>query len=174
MLELIEKLRRQPSVNSLGTALLDDENRPWLAGLDTPRTSVVQFLYRMVHQHALAESLAAEVFTRLRRTPEAGFTEIAVFRIAANLALEALRRPGNSRSPDNAAPDIRREVISMPPRQRIAVILHKYHRLDYGQIARVLNCSEAASKSLLISAYASLRRRLASDGAVERWDCTAQ
>jgi Sigma-70, region 4 len=49
----------------------------------------------------------------------------------------------------------------LPDKQRAAVLLHKYHRMDYLQIAKVLNCRESAARSLLLSAYETLRRKLA-------------
>ena len=55
---------------------------------------------------------------------------------------------------------IRKHVESLPERQRLAVIMHKYQGLDYRQIAEVLQLSESATKSLLFRAYESLRQRL--------------
>jgi len=40
-------------------------------------------------------------------------------------------------------------------------LMHKYEDMEYTQIARVLNCSESAVKSLLFRAYETLRNRLA-------------
>jgi RNA polymerase sigma-70 factor (ECF subfamily) len=59
------------------------------------RTPVVNFLYRMVRDTAAAEDLAQEVFLRVYRArgqylPTAKFTTW-MFRIATNLALNALR-----------------------------------------------------------------------------------
>lgn len=59
------------------------------------RTPVVNFLYRMVRDSAAAEDLAQEVFLRVYRArgqylPTAKFTTW-MFRIATNLALNALR-----------------------------------------------------------------------------------
>ena len=56
---------------------------------------------------------------------------------------------------------IRREVESLPEKQRVAVLLHKYEEMDYTEIAKVLDCSESALKSLLFRAYESLRVQLA-------------
>jgi RNA polymerase sigma-70 factor (ECF subfamily) len=39
--------------------------------------------------------------------------------------------------------------------------MHKYQELDYVEMARVMNCSVPAIKSLLFRAYESLRHRLA-------------
>ena len=57
--------------------------------------------------------------------------------------------------------EIRRAIAVLPPKQRAAVIMHKYHDMDYSQIARALGCSESAVKSVLFRAYEHLRRSLA-------------
>jgi RNA polymerase sigma-70 factor, ECF subfamily len=57
---------------------------------------------------------------------------------------------------------IRRAIHGLPEKQRAAVLLHKYQELDYGEIARILECSESALKSLLFRAYETLRVQLAS------------
>jgi RNA polymerase sigma-70 factor (ECF subfamily) len=55
---------------------------------------------------------------------------------------------------------IRKTVQSLPERQRMAVIMHKYQQMDYKQIAEVLKLSESATKSLLFRAYETLREQL--------------
>jgi len=161
------------------------------------RTPLVNFLYRMVRDSAAAEDLAQEVFLRVYRArkryaPSAKFTTW-LFRIATNLALNALRdtryrqgevsldRPGDSTEADRPAlelPDrqpgveqqlmarhraeqIRRAIQALPEKQCVAVLLHKYQEMDYDQIARILDCSESALKSLLFRAYQTLRVELA-------------
>ncbi len=56
---------------------------------------------------------------------------------------------------------IRRAINKLPEKQRAVVLLHKYHELDYDEIARILECSESALKSLLFRAYETLRIELA-------------
>ena len=56
---------------------------------------------------------------------------------------------------------IRRAIDKLPEKQRAAVLLHKYQELDYGEIAKILSCSESALKSLLFRAYEALRVELA-------------
>lgn len=135
----------------------------------------------------LAQDVFLRVY-RARQTyePTAKFTTW-LYRIATHVALNALRdgrharkdepldnspgeRPREWRDPqptieDNLVADaqgweIRRAVQSLPEKQRTAVILHKYHDLDYKEIAHTLSCSESAVKSLLFRAYETLRVRL--------------
>ncbi len=158
------------------------------------RTPLVSFLFRMVRDQATAEDLAQEVFLRVYRArnkyaPNAKFTTW-LFRIATNLALNALRdgryrqmevsldQSGQDERPAIDLPDrqpgveqqlmardrvalIRHAIQGLPEKQRAAVLLHKYHELDYDEIARILECSESALKSLLFRAYETLRVRLA-------------
>jgi RNA polymerase sigma-70 factor (ECF subfamily) len=56
---------------------------------------------------------------------------------------------------------IRRAIEKLPEKQRAAVLLHKYQDLDYGEISKILECSESALKSLLFRAYETLRVELA-------------
>jgi len=120
--------------------------------------------------------------------PTAKFTTW-LFRIATHLALNSLRDGKNQKyeerldhqSDDLPArqvadvrpsveqsmvyearlDEVRRAVASLPEKQRAAVLMHKYEELEYSQIAKVLNCSESAVKSLLFRAYETLRARLA-------------
>jgi RNA polymerase sigma-70 factor (ECF subfamily) len=57
--------------------------------------------------------------------------------------------------------EVRRAIAALPDKQRAAVLMHKYEEMEYSQIAKVLNCSESAVKSLLFRAYEALRARLA-------------
>jgi RNA polymerase sigma-70 factor (ECF subfamily) len=156
------------------------------------RLPLVSFFCRMVRDQGLAEDLAQEVFLRVytsreRYQPEARFTTW-LYRIATNLALNAIRDRKDTVS-DNADHDseggpvmerfvdphpsveqrilkaereraIRQAVEALPQNQRTAVILHKYQEVDYRQIAGILNVSESAVKSLLFRAYEALRVRL--------------
>jgi len=161
------------------------------------RTPLINFLYRMVRDTAVAEDLAQEVFLRVYRArseyaPSAKFTTW-MFRIATNLALNSVRDNRHRRmdvsvdqTVDNGEEDQRpmelpdhtptieqelvartrsemilRAVHALPEKQRAAVLLHKYQEMDYDEIARVLECSESALKSLLFRAYETLRVELA-------------
>ena len=55
---------------------------------------------------------------------------------------------------------IQRAIARLPEKQRAAVLLHKYEEIDYTEIAKILDCTEAALKSLLFRAYENLRVQL--------------
>ena len=56
---------------------------------------------------------------------------------------------------------IRRHVMALPERQRMAVLMHKYQDMDYNQIAAVLGMSRSAVKALMFRSYERLRAALA-------------
>ena len=129
--------------------------------------------------------------SRTSYEPTAKFTTW-LFRIATHLALNSIRDgkserlqerldDDSSRLPARQVSDtrpsveqnmvvqarlaeVRRAVAALPEKQRAAVLMHKYQEMDYSQIARALNCSESAVKSLLFRAYETLRARLAHMG----------
>src|SRR6516225_5629795 len=159
------------------------------------RTPLLNYFSRMVQDPALAEDLAQELFLRVyqareRYQPEAMFTTW-LYRIATNLALNAIRdrkpaevaaehagedlrdgEPWVARWPDprptveqrliqaDRERMVRNAVEALPEKQRAAVILHKYQEVDYRQIAKILEVSESAVRSLLFRAYETLRARL--------------
>ena len=137
----------------------------------------------------LAQEVFLRVY-RSRETyePTAKFTTW-LFRIATHLALNWIRdnrysrnqesldeeivegavRQVSDRLPtveqrmvrDSRMAEIRQAIETLPAKQRAAVMMHKYEELEYSQIARILECSESAVKSLLFRAYETLRQRLA-------------
>jgi len=58
------------------------------------------------------------------------------------------------------AAQVRRAIRSLPPKQRAAVIMHKYLEMDYGQIGAELGCTTSAVKALMFRAYEALRFKL--------------
>src|SRR5437773_351792 len=66
---------------------------------------------------------------------------------------------------------IHHAIEKLPEKQRAAVLLHKYQELDYGEISKILQCSESALKSLLLRAYESLRVAMVNAGAASG-DCS--
>src|SRR6266436_5497001 len=137
----------------------------------------------------LAQEVFIRVYrAREDYVPSAKFTTW-LFRIATNLALNSVRdnryqrmeisldapvtvdaEDGEEKALDVAeqhlVEEARRKMIrhaidKLPEKQRAAVLLHKYQELDYGEISKILQCSESALKSLLFRAYETLRVELA-------------
>jgi RNA polymerase sigma-70 factor, ECF subfamily len=139
----------------------------------------------------LAQEVFLRVYrARKQYSPTAKFTTW-MFRIATNLALNSIRdnrhrqmetsidapkdeedvagmelpsremRVDQQMMERDRAEFIRRAVDALPEKQRAAVLLHKYEEMDYSEIAKILECSESALKSLLFRAYETLRVQLA-------------
>jgi RNA polymerase sigma-70 factor, ECF subfamily len=139
----------------------------------------------------LAQEVFLRVYrARHKYNPSAKFTTW-LFRIATNLALNSIRDHRYQKlefsidaptDEEEAAPRelparemridehmierdraqfIQRAIASLPEKQRVAVLLHKYEEMDYGEIAGILECSESALKSSLFRAYETLRVQLA-------------
>lgn len=51
-------------------------------------------------------------------------------------------------------------IESLPPNQRLAVVLRRYDELSYQEIAVVIGCSVAAVEALLVRAKANLQKKL--------------
>lgn len=152
------------------------------------RQPVTQFIYRHVHNAAIAEELAQEVFfsiyrARDRYEPSANFTTW-LYRIAKNRAMNwvrdnrnarntssldsvVLRTPGRLSTPEQQLlrgaylKGIRDAVDALPERQRNAVLMHKFTGLGYAEIAAVMDCPLTTVKALINRAYSSLRKSLA-------------
>jgi RNA polymerase sigma-70 factor, ECF subfamily len=138
----------------------------------------------------LAQEVFLRVYRARRKYEASAKFTTWLFRIATNLALNSLRDGRYRRwevsldapSDEDEAPLdvparearidarlverdraelIRRALLRLPEKQRAAVLLHKYQEMDYAEIARALDCSESALKSLLFRAYETLRVELA-------------
>lgn len=102
-----------------------------------------------------------------------------LYRIATNTFLSGRRKLGRLDSLDAAgelahpadpsdhakdleARDLLREVERfvrmLPDKQRVALILRKYHEMSYGDIAASLKCSEAAARANVHEALRKLRK----------------
>lgn len=138
----------------------------------------------------LAQEVFLRIYrSRASYEPTAKFTTW-LFRIATHLALNSLRDGKNDRKQerldqerDDEMPvrqladknpsveqsmvyqatlqEVRTAIAALPEKQRAAVLMHKYEEMDYSQIAKALESSESAVKSLLFRAYETLRSKLA-------------
>ncbi|MEJ2210907.1 MAG: sigma-70 family RNA polymerase sigma factor [Anaerolineae bacterium] len=155
-------------------------------------------LYRYIYQHlrhqATAEDLAAEVFTRLLEQVAGGggprqHLQAWLYRVAHNLVVDhSRRRVHRDHEPleDGQAvgrQDVEAEVAhsiswqracealaELTPQQRAVIILKFLEGWSNKEVARVLDTSEGAVKSLQHRGLASMRRALhAASTRQEEW-----
>ena len=72
----------------------------------------------------------------------------------------ATRAPADAALRDELAQAVRQAVLSLPERQRLAVVLARYEGLSYLEIGEAMGLSVQAVKSLLNRAHEALRKRL--------------
>lgn len=143
---------------------------------------VFELAFRTTGDWSLAEDIGQETFLRVWRSadryePRALFTTW-LYRIVVNLCLDALkkRKPITGDPPevvdiDGHAPSaaieardlsaaVQQAVAKLPERQRVAVVLHRFSGLSIRAIAETTGWTESAVESLLVRAYAALRKRL--------------
>jgi len=148
---------------------------------------VINIIYRFLGHGDVAEDLAQDVFVKVYQAaptykPTAKFSTW-LYRIVANhclnyrrdtavsaSALESARQrllethlehdPSKALETEELRTAVRSALRTLPPNQRLAVVLDKYRGLSHREIGRVLGCSEKAVKSLLARARENLRRTL--------------
>ncbi|MGD9895608.1 MAG: RNA polymerase sigma factor [Candidatus Methylacidiphilaceae bacterium] len=143
---------------------------------------------KMLQDRFLAEEITQKVFLRVywaakRYRPTAKF-RTWLFTILRRLVLNELRRrssdsllsfeedrqgcvgPIAPRTPADALLDkerlelVERAIASLPPKQRLAVVLKSHEDLSYEEIGRVLGLSLSATRALLFRARETLRKTL--------------
>lgn len=146
---------------------------------------VLSLSYRILGRWDQAEDVAQEAFLRVYRAagqyePNAAFTTW-LYRIVVNLCLDAKRRTRKAPIPlpvdaslqvedcdpleaQEQVERIRQAVADLPERQRAVLVLHRYQDLSHRQIAEATGWSESAVESLLVRAYANLRKAVVSMG----------
>lgn len=116
------------------------------------RTPVMTVIFRIVQNRETAEDLTQETFVRLWRSPpgeDVRAPRAWVFRVAHNLAVDALRRPGAEALPETAAAgfpdwaDLRLDIAAalrrLDERDRAIVTLHLNAGLRFREIAQVMD-----------------------------------
>ncbi len=148
---------------------------------------VLSLAYRLLGRWDAAEDVGQEAFLRVQRAaasyrPTAKFSTW-LYRIVSNLCLDEWRRMkkspptgahypegisnGSSPSPSGALE--KQETVhrvwealgKLPPRERLVVVLHRFHAQSHREVAAATGWSEAAVESLLVRAYRKLRKELA-------------
>src|ERR1700730_14836828 len=147
---------------------------------------VIGTISKMLGSGAEAEDLAQQVFIRVwksapRYRPTAKFTTW-LFRITRNLVFNELRRKRHfadnpeevgepvervEKEPDQVLLEgalqkaIQAAINQLPESQRMAIILRRYEEMSYEDIAKVMETTVPAVKSILFRARAEFREKLA-------------
>lgn len=153
------------------------------------REFVFRAAFRFTGNEADARDIAQDVFVALFTraaafSPQGKFTTY-LWRVVANRCLnERAKRQLRLEVPDseaalNALPElperapdrlleqrqvqerVRRAIVALPERQRLAVVLSRFEGLSYEEIAAALDCSVSSVESLLFRARQGLAKSLA-------------
>lgn len=148
---------------------------------------VLNVAYRLLGDRDTAEDIAQEVFLKLYTSPKSykptARLSTWLYRVTCNACIDEMRRKqtvptelaqddnlqafDRAASPESAAESnelaraVRAAIMSLPEKQRIAVILQRYEGLSYQEIAEVLKTSVSAVESLLFRARDALKTCLA-------------
>lgn len=127
------------------------------AGGWKPRARLSTWLFRVAVNHCLNHTRRRAREPVVRANPDLALPEAAGQGCAGNPVSDGLQ-------PDSAererAARVRRAVLSLPPRQRLALILHRYLGFSYREIADHMECTQGAVESLLVRAMDRLRDSL--------------
>jgi RNA polymerase sigma-70 factor (ECF subfamily) len=176
----------------LGTVEMDDrdliacaqqgDRQAFTELVNRHQDSIVGMTYRMCGDIRLAEDAAQEAFVRVWQNlnsykPKYAFRSW-LYRIAANAALDSLRRerptdeldslsmadpavgPERSVEENQRVGHVRRAIAQLSEPLRMVLILREYQELSYQEIADVLQIPVGTVMSRLNSARAQLRQEL--------------
>jgi RNA polymerase sigma-70 factor (ECF subfamily) len=76
------------------------------------------------------------------------------------LAESEERSPERLLERKRSAARVRAAILSLPERQRLAVVLSRFEGMSYEEISQALSCSVSSVESLLFRARQNLLRRL--------------
>ena len=123
-----------------------------------PEAKFTTWLYRIA-----ANSCLNEVRNRKNRPThgaaslyDAGGDDTAAARVADETGLA----PEDAVERDELKAQVRAAVDELPERQRLAILLNKFHGLGYEELAETMEMTVPGVKSLLVRARENVRRRI--------------
>lgn len=139
-------------------------------------TDAGRLAYLLTGDRELAEDLVQDAFVRLagrwvhRRDPNGlhAYLRVTVVNLARShhrrkaverryAAREAGRAAVSSEFDPSDRDVLQRALMSLPPRQRTAIVLRYYEDIDIAQTASIMKCSEGTVKALTSRGTARLR-----------------
>ncbi|HYL38014.1 MAG TPA: sigma-70 family RNA polymerase sigma factor [Bryobacteraceae bacterium] len=173
---------RRVSDETLVERIANGEVRAFEELIQRYQTPALRFAFRLVGDLHEAEDLAQEAFLRVYRNAQrynyAARFRTWFFQILVNLCRDWLKKkkplffgeppqvaagapdPSQAMEREWRAKAVERAVQSLPPQQRMALVLCHFEEMSYREAAAVLATSEKAVESLLVRARRTLRVRL--------------
>jgi len=185
MVERMSQTALQAAVRPSGsTAELDVSMHPLCFDelLERYQNEIFRYSMQLTRNSADADDLYQETMLKAYRAfgrlgPDSNY-RAWLYRIATNTFLSQKRKDKRERpldpvlddhlavtNPDQPASldardllvEVEQFVQNLPEKQRVALILRKYHELDYANIASTLNSSEEAARANVYEALRKLR-----------------
>jgi RNA polymerase sigma-70 factor (ECF subfamily) len=185
MVERMSQTALQAAVRPSGSTVeLDVEMRPLCFDelLERYQNEIFRYSMQLTRNSADADDLYQETMLKAYRAfnrlgPDSNY-RAWLYRIATNTFLSQKRKDKRERpldpllddhlavtNPDQPASldardllvEVEQFVQNLPEKQRVALILRKYHELDYANIAATLNSSEEAARANVYEALRKLR-----------------
>jgi RNA polymerase sigma-70 factor (ECF subfamily) len=157
---------------------------PFSAVIDRVGAEIYRYAWHLTRNQADADDLYQETlikaFKAYGRLPADANHRAWLYRIASNTFIsdkrkhkrdnpltEIMEQTLSDGTPDHArgldARDLLQEVEvfveQLPPKQRVALVMRKYHGNDYALIAETLECSEVAARANVHEALRKLRQK---------------
>jgi RNA polymerase sigma-70 factor (ECF subfamily) len=185
MVERMSQTALQAAVRPSGSTVeLDASMRPLCFDelLERYQNEIFRYSMQLTRNSADADDLYQETMLKAYRAfgrlgPDSNY-RAWLYRIATNTFLSQKRKDKRERpldpvlddhlavtNPDQPASldardllvEVEQFVQNLPEKQRVALILRKYHELDYANIAATLNSSEEAARANVYEALRKLR-----------------
>jgi RNA polymerase sigma-70 factor (sigma-E family) len=130
---------------------------------------MVRLAYLMTGSRAIAEELVQDAFVSVRRSWARATSPNAYLRMAVVNAcrswgrrqtLERLRQPAPAEPSGLVADEMWDVLLTLPPRQRAAIVLRFYEDLPDDQIAELLGCRLATVRTAVFRGLAKLRKEI--------------
>ena len=130
---------------------------------------MVRLAYLMTGSQAIAEELVQDAFVSVHRSWERATNPSAYLRTAVvnacrswgrRRALELLRKPASPEPTTMVADELWDVLLTLPPRQRAAIVLRFYEDLPDEEIAALLDCKVATVRTAVFRGLEKLRKQV--------------
>jgi RNA polymerase sigma factor (sigma-70 family) len=181
-LEPVSRGAPPPDMHSTSASATEARHCLFTSLIDRFGDEIFRFACQLTGNSPDADDLYQETllkaFKAFDRLPPDANHRAWLYRICSNTFISDRRKHGRvapmndvlaetltANSPDTATAldardllrDVERFVDTLPPKQRVALVLRKHHEYGYAEIATILNSSEAAARANVHEALTKLR-----------------